>query len=195
MFCLEGNATAALGTHRATAVGVTWVASKSGGLNGRQMPEKYLQSRNILPYRSHCAGRCGRRPFSEYGKAEILWEETGKSTMEATAAWGQASTERDAEITSGRTTSQQGLVATCKDPPYKVKPKAEERDVVWRMGPYERRGSGNALLSSGKRCSRSVTPDRGQRDPGRLAVAGDPRTQIRDKSNLEVATSSRANQR
>ena len=42
-------------------------------------------------------------------------EETGKSTLRPAEIKAQASWERLAEITSGRASLQQGLVATCKD--------------------------------------------------------------------------------
>jgi hypothetical protein len=56
-----------------------------------------------------------RRPVSNAGKAEVLWEETGECTTEAAGVGVQARRERFAEITSGRSLSQQRLTATCKD--------------------------------------------------------------------------------
>jgi hypothetical protein len=49
------------------------------------------------------------------GKAEVLWEETGKRTTEAAGVGVQTRGEGFAEITSGRSRIQQGLTATCKD--------------------------------------------------------------------------------
>jgi hypothetical protein len=61
-------------------------------------------------------GRCAkRRPGPNVGKAEVLWEETGKCTTRAAGVGVQARRERFAEITSGRSHSQQRLTATCKD--------------------------------------------------------------------------------
>ena len=65
-----------------------------------------------------------RRPGHSVGKAEVLWEETGRSTRGDAEVGGQASKERLAEIKSGRATIQQGLATTGKDPPDEVK--AEE---------------------------------------------------------------------
>jgi len=42
-------------------------------------------------------------------------------TPQTAATGARASKERLAEITSGRAVSQQGLAATCKDPPTKAK--------------------------------------------------------------------------
>src|SRR5215472_8046959 len=42
-------------------------------------------------------------------------EEPGKCTQHTAGAWAQASQERFAELTSGKSCWQQGLVATCKD--------------------------------------------------------------------------------
>jgi hypothetical protein len=58
----------------------------------------------------------GRRPGPNVGKADVLWEETGKCTTRAAGVGVQARRERFAEITPGRTNVQQGLAATCKDP-------------------------------------------------------------------------------
>ena len=53
------------------------------------------------------------------GKADVVGEETGMSTSQTAVIGARASKERHAEITSGRTISQQGLATTCKDPPTK----------------------------------------------------------------------------
>jgi len=55
------------------------------------------------------------------GKADDVGEETGKSTLRPAGIRAQASWERLAEITSGRAITQQGLAATCKDPPTEAK--------------------------------------------------------------------------
>jgi hypothetical protein len=57
-----------------------------------------------------------RRPAARSGKADALREETSEGTLGAAGVWVQARWERFAEIMSGRSYSQQGLVATCKDP-------------------------------------------------------------------------------
>jgi hypothetical protein len=49
------------------------------------------------------------------GKADEAEEEPGKCTQQTAGVWAQASEERFAEITSGRTRWQQGLVGTCTD--------------------------------------------------------------------------------
>ena len=55
------------------------------------------------------------------GKAEVLWEETGKRTTEAAGVGVQTRGEGFAEITSGRASFQQGFATTCKDSRYKGK--------------------------------------------------------------------------
>lgn len=59
-------------------------------------------------------------PLYPNGEAEVPREETGKSTAGARRGMGSGTHTQTVEITSGRTTFQQGLAATCKDP-------AEER--------------------------------------------------------------------
>ncbi len=79
------------------------------------------------------------------GKADVVGEVTGMSTSQTAVIGARASKERHAEITSGRAISQQGLVATCKDPLTKAKAGGGGRDLVCRMRSYERRRRGNAL--------------------------------------------------
>src|SRR6516165_7296776 len=56
-----------------------------------------------------------RRPITLLGKADAAGEVTGKSNLRTVVVGAQASRERLAEITSGRSRWQQGLVATCQD--------------------------------------------------------------------------------
>ena len=52
---------------------------------------------------------------------------------------GQASEERIAEITSGRTGSQQGARSNLQGPPERsVDTRIRRRELVWRMSSYER---------------------------------------------------------
>ena len=112
-----------------------------------------------------------RRPVQNVGKAEVLWEETGKCTTRAAGVGVQARRKGFAEITSGRSHSQQGLTATCKDLPYK-EIEVSRRDWDWRISPKERRGKGNSFLDGGKRHPRGGNTPEGQRGFGHLAVPG-----------------------
>jgi hypothetical protein len=60
-------------------------------------------------------GEVRRRAGGNVAKAVVVWEETGKCTTQAAGVEVQACRERFAEITSGRSYSQQRLAATCKD--------------------------------------------------------------------------------
>jgi hypothetical protein len=51
----------------------------------------------------------------DLGKADEVGEVTGIGTLLPDGIMAQASWERLTEITSGRTSCQQGLAATCKD--------------------------------------------------------------------------------
>ena len=67
------------------------------------------------------------RPRSHSGKAAVSEEETSTGTRRSTGVWVEASRERFAEITSGRSFFQQGLTATCKDlRPKAYKPRRQE---------------------------------------------------------------------
>ena len=57
-----------------------------------------------------------RRSRCNVAEAETLWEETDEGTREASRGKGPGAYGGIAEITSGRTIFQQGLVTTCKDP-------------------------------------------------------------------------------
>ena len=110
--------------------------------------------------------------LTQGGKADVVGEGTASCTSRATAVRVQASRERLAEITSGRAISQQGLAATCKDSPAGRQAEGGERDLVWRMSPYERRRRGNALRDgAGHRlgAGNTVAERRGSRH---LAVPG-----------------------
>ena len=62
------------------------------------------------------ADRRGKPTYwRDVGKADAVGEETGMCTQHPAGIMAQASWDRLAEITSGKTTSQQGLAATCKD--------------------------------------------------------------------------------
>src|SRR6266480_7619181 len=67
-----------------------------------------------------------RRPGPNGGKAAVVWEETGKCTTRAAGVEVQARRERCAEITSGRSFSQQGLTVTCLDRVFRVRPRHTE---------------------------------------------------------------------
>src|SRR5262247_1235367 len=67
-----------------------------------------------------------RRPGPNEGKADVVEEETGRCTPRAAGVGGQARRDRDAEITSGRHFSQQGLTATCTDRVLRVRPRHKE---------------------------------------------------------------------
>jgi len=58
-----------------------------------------------------------RRTRQDWGEADILREETGKSTEGALRRRGPDTYTRTTEITSGWAIFQQGPAATCKDLP------------------------------------------------------------------------------
>jgi hypothetical protein len=57
----------------------------------------------------------GSRPPQPGGKAAAFEEETSTGTRGSTGVGVEASGERFAELTSGRSLLQQGLTATCED--------------------------------------------------------------------------------
>ena len=103
-------ATAATGC--CMAGGATGVALTPAGLN----ISEGLQPRKRAPYCSRCTGIVERRPGPNGGKAAGVGEATGPCTRRAAGGGVPARRERDAEITSGRSSSQPGLTATGTDP-------------------------------------------------------------------------------
>jgi hypothetical protein len=88
------------------------VANKPGGLNVRNSDDLATPAA-----RSLFAGRFGKPTHRrELGKAdEVRGSNRQMQPYHPTGSMAQASWERLAEITSGRTSFQQGLAATCQD--------------------------------------------------------------------------------
>jgi hypothetical protein len=121
-----------------------------------------------IPRGSCFAGMVGWAELLEpWATAAAPLEETGASTGATSRGMGPSTHARNAEITSGRAISQQGLATTCKDPAARGTG-AEGRVLVWRMSLEERGRRGNALRG-GIRCHplRGNT-SRGQRGSRRL---------------------------
>src|SRR5215831_19869975 len=77
--------------------------------------EEMTAASKRAPYGNRCTGIAERRPGPNEGKADVVEEETGRCTPRAAGVGVQARRDRYAEITSGRSFSQQGLTATCTD--------------------------------------------------------------------------------
>jgi len=79
-----------------------------------------------------------RRPITLLGKADAAGEVTGKSNLRTVVVGAQASRERLAEITSGRSRWQQGSGSNLQRLPQRgEKPKEGRARWDWRMSPYE----------------------------------------------------------
>ena len=85
MFCPDVNAMAA--QRDTVAVGMTWMASKIGGLNVKE----WLQPRKQRPPRSHRVEPCGKPTHYPLGKADDTGEVTSMSTPYPTVAEVQTS--------------------------------------------------------------------------------------------------------
>jgi hypothetical protein len=81
---------------------------------------------------------------------------------------GPSTYTRNAEITSGRAISQQGLATTCRDPSARGTG-VDGRVLVWRMSPYERRRRGNALRDGTRGRPLRGNASQGQRGSRRRA--------------------------
>lgn len=100
--------------------------------------------------KSHGRGHSVRRTPFPLREAGALAEELGKCRREGRRGMGPGAYARDAEIMSGRTIAQQGLVTTCKDSALNGTTGGAERVMVWRMSLYER-GCGSNVPRSGPR--------------------------------------------
>ena len=148
------------------AVGAIWEASKLGGLNIK----KCLQPREIPRGKIAFADQTGSRPFSAFGKADDLEEETGKSTRGDRRGRGPGIWGKICRIESGRCRWQQGLAATCRDSWNEVNNRrtGEPTGLAHESIGSEERG---VMSSEG---TENVSPREGatlgQRDSGYLAV-------------------------
>ena len=89
----------------------------------------------MTPDGSSCWDEAMRRPGPNAGKANVLGEATGASTLGAAGVGVQTRGERMAEITSGRAVAQQGLTATCKDLEQEGDAGGHRSATVRRMSP------------------------------------------------------------
>ena len=135
------------------------------------------KSRSLL--KLLCRDIFASRTIEPYREADVFREEADKCTGRLRRGMGPDNCTRIAEITSGRTISQQGLAATCKDPPYKTT-ETGGRAMVWRMSQYKRRRKGNAFRSGAGRRSGEGNTHARRRGSGRLAVLEHARTQSRE---------------
>jgi len=147
-------------------VGAVRVASKTGGLKVTNDNGPEIEVPHETAFSGDSQLPTHRR---RVGKADAEREEMGKCTARTAGVQVQASRERYAEITSGKTISQQGLAATCKDPLYKAEAEVSGRDLVWRMSEYERRRRGNALRGDAGRHHGEGNTRAMQRRSGHLA--------------------------
>ncbi len=127
----------------------------------------------------HCRDFLTRRTSKPCREADVLREETDRSTGGVWRGMGPDNCTRIAEITSGRTISQQGLAATCRDPLYR-ETKSGGRAMVWRMSLYELRRKGNAFRGGAGRRSGEGNTHARRRGSGHLAVLEHARTPSRE---------------
>ena len=112
------------------------------------------------------------KPWKQPREGAYVRSVTGQSTEGTPRGRGPSTHTRIAEITSGRAISQQGLAITCKDSSTKATTVGGERDLVWRMGPYERRRRGNSCRRDTGCCDAKGNTWSVQRGPGYLAAPG-----------------------
>src|SRR5215472_2164643 len=111
MFCSDVKTSAALRRYRA-GVGTIWEVSKLGGLNIKEC----LQPRKTLREKSCSRIEAGKAdPYPCWGRPMPERKKQVYALRGPAVVGDQASEERFAEITSGSSRWQQGLVATCKD--------------------------------------------------------------------------------
>jgi hypothetical protein len=120
--------------------------------------------------KSHCSGCPVCRTRFPWREAEVLGEEMGTCTRGTWWGMGPVAYTGIAEIMSGRSHFQQGLVATCEDCPYKES-EVGEREWDWRMSPYEQRRRGNAFRRDARHLAVYGHTGGGQRGSGHSAVA------------------------
>lgn len=115
-------------------------------------------------------GKSARQTHFPWGETGVLGQATDKCSRGARRGMDPSTYARVVEITSGRTISQQGLVATCKDPAHKGRPEA--RGGFWSDAWARTSEEGGVTPSE---AALEVAPlrgntRRGQRSPGHSVV-------------------------
>src|SRR5262249_55429287 len=101
-----------------------------GKQNRRPEQQGMTTAPKYSPYRRRCTDFVPGRRCPNGGKADVPREVTSVSTSGTAGVGVQASGERSAEITSGRSRPQLGLTATGKDPPYNTRRRWEEAGLA-----------------------------------------------------------------
>jgi hypothetical protein len=95
-----------------------------------------LQLRKLSPLRSRLAESRGKPTYIDsWGRPMTQGKKQVKALCGTAVAGDRASGEGFAEITSGRSRCQQGLVATCKGSSNEAKPKEGRSNRDRRMSP------------------------------------------------------------
>jgi hypothetical protein len=156
---------------RSAAVGGSLEAERALEPEGDRMTAASIYG---SPQKLLRGGKSARRTRFPWGETGVLGEATDMCSRGAWRGMGPGTCARVAEITSGRTISQQGLVATCKDPAPKGRPEAG--GGFW-SGAWVRMSDEGGVTPS--EATREVVPTwgntlGGQRSPGH-SVAKDRR--------------------
>ena len=133
MFCSDVNASAAL----------CFEQSGSNDLRGKQTwrsehKEMSAASKTLPAGKSCSRSKWEADLLTSQGRPMTQKKKQVKAFCGTTVVRDQTSKERFTEITSGRFRWQQGLVATCKTPRTRQKPKEGKANRDWRMSSYER---------------------------------------------------------
>src|SRR5262249_7405289 len=117
-----------------------------------------------------CGGKSGRRTLFPWGETGVLGEGTDRCSQGARRGMDPSTYARVVEITSGRTISQQGLVATCKELAHKGGPRAQ--GGCWADAWPRTSEEGGVTPSEAAREAAPMLGNTrlGQRSPGHSAV-------------------------
>jgi hypothetical protein len=122
------------------------------------------------PRKLLCGGKSVRRTLFPWGETGVLGEGTDSCSQGARRGMDPSTYARVVEITSGRTISQQGLVATCKDLAHKGRPEAQ--GGFWSDAWARTSEEGGVTPSEAAREAAPMLGNTrlGQRSPGHSAV-------------------------
>ncbi len=149
------------------AVGAIWGPSERRSPKVNRM---IAASTYGSPQKLPCGGKSARRTHFPWGETGVLGQGTDNRSRGARRGMDPSTYARVVEITSGRTISQQGLVATCMDPVHKGRPEA--RGGFWSDAWARMSEEGGVTPSE---AVQEVAPTwgntlGGQRSPGHSAV-------------------------
>jgi hypothetical protein len=133
---------------------------------------EWLQPRNWGPYRSRCAGFCGKPTRLQHGEGRCPTGRNGQEHRGDRRGMGPGTWGRTRGDNVGKDPLPAGAGSNLQRSAERGTTEGGGRDRVWRMSPSERRRRGNALRGGARHHPGAGNARVRQRGSGHLAVPG-----------------------